>query len=219
MDNFLLNEFKNLVIMDSINEGITITMIIDSMEIKNHNIQNNEIKKNNQIIINTIKKELKNKLEEQKSNIDNHDYYDDQDYYKIVNNINCSNKYIINLYDFIDLSMEEEYFVSEKENLRCLETFSNHYNFIDFEKYKNLDELLTNPNSYKLNKYSPKNSSNIGDDIYDSNCLDWLKKICIAGLHRDWYYKLKYKPMIEKDNNLLNNKPSWYVDLINKYKT
>jgi len=29
---------------------------------------------------------------------------------------------IINLYDFINLSMEETLFVSEKENTRCLKT-------------------------------------------------------------------------------------------------
>lgn len=68
-------------------------MHIDSMEIKNNFYStNNEIKKSNSLIISSIRQELGNKLKDKQS---------DKHCYRQVNEEKT--KYIIDLYDFIDL--------------------------------------------------------------------------------------------------------------------
>jgi hypothetical protein len=156
LDKFLRSDFINIVIIDSILKGETINMIIDSMEIKNNLENNNKIKNNNNEIISCIKEELDNKL------------------INVLENVG-KNKYIINLYYFIPLQLEETLFVSEKENLRCLESYENHFNIIEEDKYDDILDLILNPNSNKFKKYSNKKEDlyiQNGNDLYDSYCLD-----------------------------------------------
>lgn len=185
LNRFLPNDYSNIVIMDSIDRGETMNMIIDSMEIKNSLIENKQINKNNSQIIEKIKISLKNFLDKKTD-------YDTQDN-PVIKNVNCENKYIINLYNFINLSMEETLFVSEKENVRCLESYSNHSKHIESDKYKDIQDLILEPNSSRYKKYSPNVPSYIGDDMYNSACLYYIREYCIAGLYWNWYSKLEFK--------------------------
>ncbi len=202
LDKFIPSNFKNIVIMDSICKGQTINMLIDSMEIKNNLEVNNELKNNNKKIINDIKEELINKLENKQEN-----------------------KYIINLYDFINMNLEETLFVSEIENLRCLEPNPDHSSTIQEDKYDDILDLILHSDSIKFKKYSFEkedlyNPNGYIKDLYNSNCLDWIKKVCIAKLNWKWYLELeKHNDSKDKEDlNDFDNKPQWFIDLINKYQ-
>lgn len=203
LDKFIPSDFTNIVIMDSIWKGDTINIIINSMEKKNNLEKNNDIKKNNEIIINDIKQEL---------------------IYKLENII--KNKYIINLYNFIKLELEEILFVSEKENLRCLESHKDHSNNINIKKYENIIDLILNYNSNEFKKYTSEDDDlqvnfQFGDDLYNSNCLEWIRAVCVAKLNWKWFIKLKMNNNNSNNNSNLSyfkNKPYWFVDLINKYQ-
>lgn len=104
LKNYIPNDFSNLIIMDSINIGKTIRMILDSMVIKNEQKQNSKFYNNNKKIINNM--------------------------YELVNGLkikNEKNDYIIDLYNFMSTPYLEEYlFVSEMNGTRCVPTLKIH---------------------------------------------------------------------------------------------
>lgn len=139
---FIPDDFSSIVILDSIYFGTTIGMILDTMQL----MIDSDIKlntKSNNDMINNIKNEL---------------------YDELKNNKKTNKMYILNIYEYMDLNLEETLFIAEHDNTRCIIGNPEHDN-------------VTNDSNY--------------DTLY---CDYFVYVMVLSSIHNDWYDEyLKYK--------------------------
>jgi hypothetical protein len=134
LKEYIPDNYDNLVIMDSISKGTTIKMIIDSLKLKNETNKNKPFYENNNLIIEEIEKELQQKIIQNK----NIKYVI---FEPTKENFDCSkNNYIINLYSYINLQLEDFLFAAERDFVRCVSENPGHIKNIQIKE--DCDELI-----------------------------------------------------------------------------